>query len=83
MSCTYYLEKGVPEPKIAVLEIIKVNSSLQRATSRADKMKDQVLASCEINFSMHFGEKFREETVKMVPAPGAIRTTVHNITYYA
>ena len=32
---------------------------------------------------MHFGEKYQEETVKMEPVIGSIKTTIHNITYYA
>ena len=60
MRCSFCLEKGIPEPKLGTLEIIKVSKQMQRATSRASKMNDVVLASCNINFSLHFGEKYRE-----------------------
>ena len=60
MRCSFCLEKGIPEPKLAKLEIIKVPNQLQRATSRATKLNDQVLATCNINLTLHFGEKYRE-----------------------
>ena len=83
MRCSFCLEKGIPEPKLAKLEIIKVPNQLQRATSRATKLNEQVLAACNINLTLHFGEKYREQTVKMEPVSGTTRTTVLNITYYA
>ena len=60
MRCSFCLEKGIPEPKLAKLEIIKVSNQMQRATSRASLKNDQVLATCDINFTLHFGDKYRE-----------------------
>ena len=49
LSCTYFVKKGIPDEKICTIRIIMKAEPSSKAV---------VIASSDINLSMHFGEKY-------------------------
>ena len=59
------------QPKLATLQIMDVNKG------------GKIIATTDINFSLHFSESMKEETVKMESFPNESETVILNITYAA
>ena len=49
LSCTYFVKKGIPDEKICTIRIIMKAEPSSKAV---------VIASSDINLSMHFGEDY-------------------------
>ena len=73
LSCTYFIKKGKPDDKICTIRVMRAFPG----------GKDVMIASQDINLSMHFGKDYETQIIKMEPTRQAQGSIIKSLTYQA